>query len=205
MTNDMTALQGDIEKLPDHIGKVLERAVGQATMILIGILSEYPPATEANRPGRIREVYGRPDESGRRRVYLRPVGYYERNRGWWDPRMKRESLPTKTGKARGAILATKRIRTLYKVAGYKLRKGGESQHLGRSWSSRVTATESGVTGIIGNNASYVDFVQGTRQTKLSRRRGWTSVDDAIGKARDDIEAICKDAVAQIALKIQGGL
>jgi hypothetical protein len=34
--------------------------------------ASYPPATEANRPGRV-------DQDGN------PMGYYERGRGWWYP------------------------------------------------------------------------------------------------------------------------
>lgn len=45
----------------------------------LGYAEGYPPSSEANLPGRI-------DEDGR------PLGYYERNRGWWYPLLRRSSL-----------------------------------------------------------------------------------------------------------------
>ncbi len=52
--------------------------------------------------------------------------------------------------------------------------------LKRSWSSKVTATKTKITGVVGSNdniAPYNKFVQGSPQSKLFRTTAWRNIDD----------------------------
>lgn len=61
-----------------------------------------------------------------------------------------------------------------------------SETLGRRWTANVSAD--GKTGRVGNNASYVIYVQGERQAKWHKRRGWTHAPDWVDAHSSDILA-----------------
>lgn len=204
MTDNIGQIANNMNTLQDAVARIGQRYMGVMVHTLTGILAEVPPATEANRPGRIREVYGKSDAQGRRRVYLRPQGYYERNRGWWYPVMRRKTLPEgKLGKSIGAIKAPKRIRRSYGVVGYKLAAGGTSEHLSRSWVGQVTVSGNEIVGTIGNNATYMPRVQGSQQSPLFARIGWGTVDRAVKTL--PIGDIVQDMVDEIAAHIVKGV
>lgn len=96
---------------------------------------------------------------GRKNAAGREMGYYERGRGWW--------YPTRTG--------------------YKLAGGGTSQMLGRSWDSSVVKGRDYVLGIVGNNATYAEFVQGSKQAHFHAERGWKTLDKAVEESAEKID------------------
>ena len=132
-------------------------------------VSVYAPESEANAPGRV-------DADGK------PMGFYERGRGWWYPVMNRSTL----GKGpMGTVRPNLKAPTTWKrravlaegfagVAGYKLRPTSEQMH--DDWSNEVAVEQDDVTGKITNTASYSDVVVGLEQTDLNRSRNWTNVE-----------------------------
>lgn len=128
----------------------------------------YAPESEANRPGRF-------DRDGR------PMGYYERGRGWWYPVITHNTLKLaselpivgphpKGPKTLGAMALIARG---LGVSGYKLIENSEQMH--DRWNTEVVQDESGVVGELSNSASYSDAVQGTNQIELHKGRGWQDV------------------------------
>ncbi|MCX6057748.1 MAG: hypothetical protein NTW69_06325 [Chloroflexi bacterium] len=144
-------------------------------------VAEYPPSTEANQPGRISIKTHK------------PMGYYERGRGWWYPIMTRATLGEKIGKSVGAIKTSKNIRVATNVAGYKLADGGLSEMLGRSWDAQTIEIEGAILGVVGNNTSYAEYVQGDKQWRGHKARGWLTVDQALEMSQDDINKFFEEA------------
>lgn len=166
----------------DVNGVVKVAAVGIATE-LQSILAEYPPATSANRPGRwAKTEYGD-----------KPMGYYERNRGWWYPIMSQRTLfnrgtPGKT--KNGTIRAPMRQRNT--VAGYRLI--GKSEQLGKKWFVRRTSNGAQLV----NSASYAPSVQSdSDQARKMREIGWkTDKQAAIELVNSgQVQKIITDALA----------
>jgi hypothetical protein len=162
-------------------------AMEQAVALLHDAVATYPPSTEANQPGRFSLKT------------KRPMGYYERGRGWWYPVQRDKSLPEKLGKSRGAVKAKKRTG----VVGYKLAGGGQSELLGRKWTSKVTKADDGLVGEIGTNVSYAPYVQGERQNRIHARRGWPTLDGTVDRLAEDIIKIFEDAAGDIARAVGG--
>jgi hypothetical protein len=139
-------------------------ALTQMALLTVGELREYPPATEANQPGRLSLTT------------RRPMGYYERNRGWWYP-VYRERTNNFVNNKRLGVIQAKRIPT---VAAYKLRRTSET--LSKRWAQEVTANEEAgfVEAKIGNNASYEQWVQGDKQqSRKMAAIGWETADMAV--------------------------
>lgn len=175
-----------LREAPRKVLPYLEQAMHKAVQAVKARLAAYPPATAANQPGRL-------DKNGR------PMGYYERGRGWWYPVMREASLGVNLGVRAGretAQAAAKRTRTksIATVAGYKLRKGGESELLGKNWAVSVQADDEGVIGTIGNNTSYADFVQGARQAAFHRANEWPDLDKALEDSQEEIDGAFWDAL-----------
>ena len=132
-------------------------------------LQVYPPATASNRPGRF-------DDEGH------PLGYYERNRGWWNPIVRAYNLKSfgNFGKAKVVIRASKTQRKTGTVAGYKLR--ATSEMLGKKWI--VRRTNNGA--ILTNSASYARIVQDkTKQPRIHEMNNWLTIQDAIRDANSE--------------------
>ena len=129
----------------------------------------YAAESEANRPGRR-------DSKGR------PMGYYERGRGWWKPITTHirpalmSELPTlglhpKAPHTMGAdVLGAVGIEG---VTGYELMGGSEQMH--DRWSWNISTAEGEVVGNLVNTASYSGSVQGLEQIPLHKERGWRTV------------------------------
>lgn len=182
-----------LEKSPGRVLPFIEQAMGSAVRAVQENIVEYPPATSANQPGRVRTVTLK-RKSGNVQVQ-RPMGYYERGRGWWYPVLQTRSLGQLIGVPYGsepAGRAAKRhkLESTPVLAGYKLADGGTSEMLGRSWATntRVDKENLVVVGEIGNNASYSMVVQGPREKQSSRMNsiGWTSVDVALERSEESI-------------------
>lgn len=137
-------------------------------------VQRYPPASEANSPGRF-NIKTR-----------RPMGYYTRGRGAWYPIMRKTNL---SGSSERASTAASRQRLQgrgaeFAVAGYKLRP--TSQTLGKKWYIRKRGS---METVIGNATSYARYVNGREQATIMGRRGWTTLDDAAAQKHDDAHRI----------------
>ena len=171
------------ERAPEIAAAVIKQRMGQATLLLAGAMREYPAATEANQPGRFS------------RSTRRPMGYYDRGRGWWYPIMEAGSLPEQTGKRRGAIRLGRRKAARMGVAGYKLRRS--SEQLGKAWTTAVHTEGNSVLGIVGNNTSYGELVQGQRQTDFHTARDWQTLDAALDEQTEAIIQLFDQATGEI--------
>lgn len=172
-----------LEKTPEVIIPLLEKAMNLSMRAIQARVAEYPPSTEANQPGRISVKTHE------------PMGYYERGRGWWYPIMRPwTDAGQKVGKAYGMIETSGKIRKATQVQGYKLAGGGKSEMLGKSWTVAVGAGKDGVVGEIGNNTSYAPWVQGDKQWNVHAKRGWKTLDTAMEESMDDINGFFGDAL-----------
>ena len=177
------ALMKALEDAPETVRPFLKEAMTRSVRAVQARVSEYPPSTEANQPGRF-SVKTR-----------KPMGYYERGRGWWYPIMRPwTDAGQKVGKAFGVLNASARIRKMTQVQGYKLARGGKSELLGKSWTVSVEANNNGVVGEIGNNTSYAPWVQGDKQWNVHAKRGWITIDTALDESMEDINGFFQDAL-----------
>ena len=200
-------LASALQRAPDIAKPIIERAMANSLDVIEGRLKSEPDATEANRPGRWKEVKLK---SGNRS--LRPMGYYERHKGYWYPVMKKETLGEgRVLKSEGRMTA-RRARGLYDmagtggVAGYKLAKGksgepGTSEYLTQHWAREVKWNATAVIGVLKNSVSYAFPVEGPingepgkTQSKLMAKIGWPAMDTTIEASRGDIQAIFEKAV-----------
>lgn len=201
MPSDAVTLARDLARIGGIVHREMLVAMDKITLAVKGKLAETPPETDRNRPGRWREVRGKGS-----RVYLRPMGFYERHRGSWYPVMRAESLGQTRGLDAGTVAALKMRRRFGQagtgaVAGYKLigAPSGTSEFLNQSWNTRITSTTDIVTGVVGSRASYAEQVQGTDETQaaLFRRIGWRSLDRALSESDEAIDAAVNEAVDAI--------
>ena len=156
---------------PEKFRQYVEPAMSNIMDEFKDEMEVYAPETAANAPGRV-------DRDGR------PMGYYERGRGWWYPVMQRETInmagrlagagmgrpKAKFGKAVGVIKGGRR----FGVAGYKLIPS--SQQMGDRWVTALQSETDSITGTLFNGASYSGLVQGTEQTELMASIGWNAID-----------------------------
>lgn len=178
----------DLGRIPEKIMPYAQKAMLESLRLLQERFSEYPPSSEANAPGRI-------DKDGR------PMGYYERGRGWWYPVLRSRSLGNKRGVSEGALSAKQaakqyRMKSVPIVAGYKLAGGGTSEMLGRSWDVGIQAGKNEIVGLVKNNASYADFVQGPGQAQIHKMRGWKPISQSLDESVAEIEEIFSDWIGK---------
>lgn len=156
---------------------------------LQGILQPYPPATAANRPGRWRKT----------KTGDKPMGYYERNRGYWSPRVNvRRGSFGNFGKAQGRIKATGETQRKTKsVGGYVLTS--HSDQLGKKW----IVKQSGMGATLTNSARYAAYVQSAKkQSRIMAAIGWKTDQAAINEVKQSGVAaqIYRDAIARYTIK-----
>lgn len=179
-----------IDTAPQTARPLLRQAMQRALLLVKAIVADYPPATEANRPGRMTVI-----NRGKRNARMVPMGYYERGQGWWYPVVNRATFAGVKGKSAGVIALREKVLkktgrvivrgTGQRIVGYKLRR--VSEVLGKSWATAVTPDEDGVTGEIGNNASYAPEVQSAdRQWRVHAMRGWGTLEKALEDATPEI-------------------
>lgn len=177
-------LQKAVQESPTTVLKIMMAGMRKISSLVVGIVKEYPPATAANRPGRVGIVRrgGVPREV--------PIGFYERGRGWWAPVKEASALGGKTLKSEGVMMARggkQRARlSAIGVAGYKLR--ATSEQLGKSWTYQVNQVTGAIEAVIGNDTRYANKVQGSDRSHLFELRGWKTIDEAIDQAEPDIDA-----------------
>lgn len=183
-----------IEDTPKIAVPLALEAMDKSTLAVLGIVSVYPPESDANQPGRVSIKTHR------------PMGWYDRGVGWWYPVLRQKTLGEKPLKSKGAILLGKRKQKWAGVAGYKL--GQRSERLRARWAHEVKHEEGEIIGEIGNTASYQRYVNGMKQSRLMERRGWKRIDTAIDEAMPDIEAAWQDMLdkyaEEIAKRANGG-
>jgi len=167
-----------LETSPQDAIPYLHAGMVESVSVVQADLQDYPPATERNAPGRF-DIHGK------------PMGYYERGRGYWYPILRRGTLEEAAtiaggyGKRRMVIKATRKQKALApEVVGYK--NTGKSEQLGKSWNSRVDDASDGVTGLVGTNTSYAGEVEGDEQTSLMETIGWPRMDKVLEEDGDQI-------------------
>lgn len=69
-----------------------------------------------------------------------------------------------------------------------------SEKLGSRWTSKVTTDAGGVTGTVGNNASYVRYVQSKRDQAWMHKGRWETDEGALEKERPVIMNDLKRAI-----------
>lgn len=84
------------------------------------------------------------------------------------------------------------------IRGYGFRGGPRtSENLGKRWTTRIETSANGITGKLGNNASYGPLVQSERfQTRVHRRTGWPTDAQAVKKNEKDIVADFERTIQQ---------
>ena len=195
-----------LAEAPERAMAAMERAMHTSVNLLEGRAKVYPPATSANRPGRVRG-------DGR------PMGYYERHRGWWYPLTTARTLGgSRYGKSRGPsalqegglVRAPKALRG--QVLAYRLAKKrgkpGSSEFLGQRWASEVRRDGTSILGVVGNTASYAGPVKGFREGDLRQSRrmqaiGWPSIEDDFEAVTPDIQAAFDAAVDGLLKELAG--
>jgi hypothetical protein len=171
-----------LKETPKKVMPYLKKAMTLSVRAVQERVAEYPPSTEANQPGRISMATHK------------PMGYYERGRGWWYPLMTERTLGGKMGKSLGQVKAGAKIKKITSVKGYRLAGGGESEMLGRSWDAQTIETDGAIIGLVGNNTSYADYVQGDKQWRGHKARGWITVDKALKESTEDINIFFGEAL-----------
>jgi hypothetical protein len=195
--SDVTRFNDALAKSPQAFIPFATQAMTESVRLIQGGMSEYPPSTEANQPGRFSLKTGK------------PMGYYERGRGEWYPIMTRETLKAaaggKFGKTRGVVNASKFQRSVSRVQGYKLAAGGASEQLGKSWATNIQASDVGVTGEVGTNTSYAPYVQGDEQSGVLAHYGWDThrMDVVVDELMPDLDSIWDAAVDQFVQALIG--
>ncbi len=192
---------------PKDVIPFLFEAMTDITFLIqgeLGYAGGYPPSSEANSPGRY-------DQNGR------PMGYYERGRGWWYPVVNEETLAGVDSVAEGAITEERAFRRLKKiktkntaVVGYKLAKNergepGTSEVLGKNWTTNVTREEAGVQGEVGTLVSYADFVQGYDVAAIHLSRGWEDMDTRVERLLPDIDLRLDQALGDYLESLPNGV
>ena len=151
----------ELERSPETVLPFATKAMEESVAVIQDSVATYPPETAANAPGRV-------DKHGR------PMGYYERGKGWWRPLIRPTTVLAhgtmaggKYGKSIGrGVYVAKGVHG--NVAGYKL--DATSEQLGKSWTSAVDVVEAG--GVIGT--------VGTMQTGCrvtAKRRSFSQLAD----------------------------
>jgi hypothetical protein len=75
--------------------------------------------------------------------------------------------------------------------------------LGKSWTTDVSATDTGVTGEVGTNTSYADAVQGPDQAALMAKYGWTPMDEVVDGLMPDLDEVWSGAADQFVKELAG--
>ena len=195
--SQVTGFQDALAQSPQAFIPFAVDGMTESVRLIQGGMAEYPPSTEANQPGR----FSLKDH--------RPMGFYQRGLGWWYPIMKKTTLEAaasgKYGKTRGVVKASKLIRAVSQVQGYKLAAGGTSEQLGKSWTTDVSATDTGVTGEVGTNTSYADAVQGEEQSQVLAKYGWDEhrIDVVVDDLMPDLDEIWSGVADQFVQALTG--
>jgi hypothetical protein len=183
--SSLTDFLAELEKSPAEVLPFATQAMENSVAAIHDGVATYPDATAANAPGRV-------DRNGK------PMGYYERGKGWWRP-LLRATTVLAHGTMAGGKYGKSIGRGIYptggkvpQVAGYKLNPSSEK--LGQSWTTDVQSfEEGGVVGEVGTNTSYADPVQGAGQSDVMEAIGWQAVHDTVEGLTETIVGYFSDA------------
>lgn len=131
------------------------RSIGEDMRTFV---AAYPPATEANKPGRTKEV----------------------------TRNVTRSYTPKKGLFRGGYTYNEDVARTVKLGWYErgvgwhypsgtLAKGKRSQRLGTKWQVTETPSQAGSTVLVTNSAGYADVVHGKKQAQFHQKRKWKQI------------------------------
>jgi hypothetical protein len=146
------------QKAPTYLSAAAKESIELHVLNEVG-LKRYPPATEANMPGR----YSLKTK--------RPMGYYQRGIGYWYPVMRKTTLIGKTLK-NGKVSYSNRAggslgaRRGAGVAGYKLRRTSER------YGTKFMVSRIPYGAALNNAASYAPYLGGRKQSKTMGKYGW---------------------------------
>lgn len=183
-----------LERAPEKAIPLFEAALDRGLQAIAGRMKAYPPATDANRPGRV-------TRDGR------PMGYYERGQGWWYPVRQEKTLRGLRLKSEGVKRLGPRMASRVGVVGYKLIRS--SERLREHWTTRIETLPDGLEGVVGTGVSYAGAVEGfisrdPRQARLAASRGWPSLETALSEGLSDIEAALGEANQELADEFNKG-
>jgi len=101
----------------------------------------------------------------------------------------------------GQYLTPKQIRYLWAASKsgaidipYRRGVSPGSERMGLRW--EISARNGGLTQVIGNNAGYINYVQGDEQSVYHRETGWKKVEDIVDDERDNAFNIINSEVAK---------
>ncbi len=186
----LAELQRAIAAQPEKALPILTRKMDDAVKLLAGVVKTYPPATEANQPGRISITTHR------------PMGFYDRGQGWWYPVMRSGTLGERPRKSAGALKGPAGVGRALGIAGYKLRR--TSERLREHWTTEVRTAAAAVEGTVGTNVSYADHVQGEQQAHIHQARGWVTLGTALDRTAPDILRLFEDGRDEIVAAFNKG-
>lgn len=181
----MQELKDMIAQAPELVMPIAQEAIDNSLRAIYAIVQPYPDETIANSPQ---------NPKGR---------WYERHYG---PRWIRKGRMSTSGLGTSALSTRKRV-NIYEGAGLV---GGSptSEQLQLRWrvvEAAPTDDKSAIEGELDNTASYALFVQGPLeiQTDVMKGIGWTSIDDGIADAADEIDRLW-DIFTQNAVDVLAG-
>ncbi len=164
---------------PQGFLPILAEAMRKIVENFAEVSSRYAPENEGNQPGRW---------SLRTK---RPMGYWERGVGWWEPKGKaKEGVPTiSLGKPKRTPEGVTSLSAMgiEGVGGYKLKN--RSEQLGSRWTTEVEQGDE-VVGTVRNTASYSSYVQGLYQARLHEARDWQTFEQSW--QTDEVQQVVTD-------------
>ena len=77
--------------------------------------------------------------------------------------------------------------------------------MGKSWLVNVQATDTSVTGEVGTDTSYANYVQGDRQNTILARYGWEAhrMDNVIDELMPQLEDVWNQAADEFVQALAG--
>lgn len=72
-----------------------------------------------------------------------------------------------------------------------------SEDLGQKWTLQVKLQPTGFLGILGNTASYANFVQGSEQPAYHAATGWVTIVDAVKQKAGQIQQLFSNAAVAL--------
>jgi len=166
---------------PQIAAPEIEKAVGRSLIAIYGKAGPYPPQPPRDRA----ESFN---------TYMRGIGHFPRS-----------SFVGAKRKARGAYAAGPRggqvrrtSEDLGQKAAHKTFFSGYMATTRGQWKTKGRVTAQGFLGILGNTASYADYVQGEKQASYHAQTGWVKLSDAARQVTTQIQQLFNNAAMAIA-------
>jgi hypothetical protein len=153
-TEGFREFEHELATLKQRAKPLLNRAMEQSVLLLLGNVQEYPP-----QPSRFR---------------AKSFNTYVRGRGRVPIAMLKPDAKSRGGKG-----------------------DMSSQQLGKKWVSEVKSQADAVLGIIGNSATYADYVQGKGQVSWHKETGWTTIRESFEREEKAIDRLFEEALEEL--------